>query len=217
MQLRDQRILEHLALHRLSVRELLDELFFDGKKGGCANVVKRLMNKQGWVTSTPFPEGNNRTYYTLTEEGASALGVASSRCGLSPQLLEPARAALWLAHQSPRAGHLVRLTPEDLKQLFPDASIAGEHLVDVSRGWVLRVYAPAPKANKKKVHDGIKRNIGPGASLHEDPLLRSWAASGNYRLAVVVRRSAFKNDLKAWFKAEGLNALCYADEGWPCG
>lgn len=216
MQQRHQQILEHLALHRLSVRELLDELFFDGKKGGCANVVKRLMGKHGWVESTPFPDGNNRTYYTLTEKGASALGVASNRCGVSAQHLEPNRAALWLSYKSPRAKHLVRLTPEDLKQLFPEASISGEHLVDVSRGWVVRVYAPAPKATAKKIRDGIKRNIGPGASLHDDPVLRSWAASGNYRLAVVVHSSAFKNDLKAWFKAEGLSALCYADGGWPC-
>src|SRR5262245_10225017 len=74
MELRDKKILWHIGLHGVSIREVVEHLFFDGKSSG--NVMQRLRN-DGLIEDAARLPGNF-TCYSLTRKGEAALGLTAS-------------------------------------------------------------------------------------------------------------------------------------------
>jgi len=68
---RDEQILRHIARHRLSIRPVLQQLFFKSSDAA-GNVINRLV-RAGMLESSKLPGGHS--YYQLTDKGAQALGL----------------------------------------------------------------------------------------------------------------------------------------------
>lgn len=69
---RDDQILRHVARHQLTIRPVLQRLFFKSPDAA-SNVVARLL-KAGLLESSKLPDGFS--YYQLTDKGARAIGLA---------------------------------------------------------------------------------------------------------------------------------------------
>lgn len=118
MESRDINILKHIGLYWISIRPILERTFFDGRK--CGNVMHRLIKKDGYVQSR-LGLHRTRSYYQLTERGASLLGLPRSRAAsLGTQALPTRLAILWFCFMGQtRRYHLDRQRVRQM--LGPDA------------------------------------------------------------------------------------------------
>src|SRR5262245_16169686 len=91
---RDLKIIRHIGLHRLSLRVVLEKLFFDGSESACDNVITRL-RKGGRIQAVRgLPD--KYSYYQLTKQEATAQGFPEERAEpLGPQALHEHLAVLW--------------------------------------------------------------------------------------------------------------------------
>ncbi len=90
---RDEKILEHLGRYRISLRPILERLFFDGRTSG--NVIQRLL-KSGRIHSR---EGlpNRIRYYQLTMSEARKRSIPVGRSEpYAAQALNVHLGVLWL-------------------------------------------------------------------------------------------------------------------------
>ena len=70
MQTRDEGILRHIALYRVSIRAVIERLFFEGRS--CDDVISRLVNTEKVLTVQRLP--NRISYYRLSLSAARARG-----------------------------------------------------------------------------------------------------------------------------------------------
>jgi hypothetical protein len=145
MQNRDERILKHVALHRLSIRAVIEHLFFEGKS--CDDVINRLVSKDRLLSAEKLPD--RISYYRLTLTAARARGVQENRArnqGVQTRSIRRALAMLWFCCMGQTVRH--KIERQKLRQLFADAPGMGiphcwEPLDEVRR-LVYRVYTPGP-------------------------------------------------------------------------
>jgi hypothetical protein len=124
---RDNLILDHIGLYRLTFRRTLERLFFEGASSG--NVIQRLLD-DGRIQARSGLPGRVR-YYQLSPAEAATRGVPIARTRpLRSQALHQAIATLWhCCMESPRR---IRLEPAELAALiegFPKAPQAA-HCLD---------------------------------------------------------------------------------------
>jgi hypothetical protein len=107
MQDRDERILKHIGLYRVSLRGVIEELFFDGKS--CDHVIQRLLNEGRIQAVEGLPD--KLSYYQLTLRETRSRGIpkhrADSRGGRLPEDL----AVLWFACMGARPRPRVERKP----------------------------------------------------------------------------------------------------------
>jgi hypothetical protein len=144
MEPRDERIFRHIALYRISIRAVIEHLFFEGKS--CDDVINRLVSKE---QLNVFKLPNRVSYYRLTLSAARARGVQENRAsarGVQTRALRRALAVLWFCCMGERVRH--RIERNTLTQLFGRAPGMGtphcwEAMDDVKR-LIYRVYTPGP-------------------------------------------------------------------------
>lgn len=73
---RDQLITEHIGRYRISLRHIIEQLFFDGKNAG--NVIQRMIKNEVLHSRTGLP--NRLRYYQLTTTEARNQSVPVNRC-----------------------------------------------------------------------------------------------------------------------------------------
>ena len=67
---RSTAILKHIGLYRVTLRTVLDRLFFASSTGGCKNALNHLQ-ASGYVTARPRAVAG-KSYYTLTPAGGGS-------------------------------------------------------------------------------------------------------------------------------------------------
>lgn len=93
MQDRDERILKHIGLYRVSLRAVIEELFFDGKS--CDHVIQRLLDDGRIQAVEGLPE--KLSYYQLTLRETRSRGIPKHRADPRGARLSEDLAVLWFA------------------------------------------------------------------------------------------------------------------------
>lgn len=109
MQDRDERILKHIGLYRVSLRAVIEELFFDGKS--CDHVIQRLLDEGRIQALDGLPE--KLSYYQLTLRETRARGIPKHRADPRGPRLSEDLAVLWFACMGKRPRPRLERKPLD--------------------------------------------------------------------------------------------------------
>ena len=143
---RDDRLMDHLGLYRISLRPIVERLFFDGKNSG--NVIQRLLNQKRIQSRSGLPR--RMRYYQLSAAEAKTRGFPVGRTEpFGSQALNTHLGVLWFCCAGETRRHLVE--PDDLQRQFGEGLPSGPHAVEqdyaMHRLWRLRVAAAEAEDN----------------------------------------------------------------------
>jgi len=181
---RDERILKHVALYRVSIRAVIEHLFFDGKS--CDDVINRLVTKEKALTVEKL--ANRISYYRLSLTAARTRGVQENRArpqGVQTRSLRRTLAMLWFCCMEEKIRY--RMERNVLTQFFGDS-----HGLGVPHCWeptdnnsklIYRVYTPGPNTPP----DDVVRTLRVDAERAiADPKMARFVLPRLYMFAVLV-------------------------------
>lgn len=179
LQARDEKILDHIARYRVSLRPVLDRLFFDSQSSGSGNVLQRLL-QGGFVTARDGLPGKRR-YYQLTAKGAAGRVSIERTKPIRAQALRSHIAILWFCTM----GDVRRLRLEEweLRDILKEHAPEGRHCAvpgDPLR--VFRVQVPGARTRPPAVISALKENI---QQSYQNPVLKLWMKDGIYGFAIL--------------------------------
>ena len=208
MSSRDDDILDHIGLYRISFRFVIERLFFQG--GNCGNVIQRLM-KQKRIQSVDGLPGS-LAYYQLTLGEARRRNLPQDRGrALGPRALAMHLAVLWFCRLAPVPRR--RLEENELEKLFGETPSGCPHVAQSgSKPCVYRVHLVSSGTRTADVIKRLRTEID--AAARKRPL-DAWTAGGRYVFALltdaVPRAQAFtravqraKLDRRARIVCEGV-------------
>lgn len=181
---RDDRILAHVGLYQLTLRCVLEELFFDG--ANCGNVVQRLVAAKQLQIREGLPD--RLSYYQLTRAEANRRGLPESRArALQNQALHTALAVLWFCSMSSVKRH--RLEPQDVDQFFPETIPASIHCIEreSDRHRLIRVKVVDPGSEDSSIIRSLRKAV---FQTIERPGLRPWVTTGHYSFGIITETTA---------------------------
>jgi len=127
---RRDAILRHIARYGLTVRPVLERLFYHGHEKSLDRDLDR-MRESGWISITsnaiaePTEPQTRYSYYQLATAGARRIAAAKSRTrALGGEALSRNLALLWFCCMSSQRRH--RLDDQDLVDLFGHANVFAE-------------------------------------------------------------------------------------------
>ncbi|MFA6043745.1 MAG: hypothetical protein WC718_02065 [Phycisphaerales bacterium] len=172
---RDERILAHIGLYRLTFRRVLSVLFFDGRTAG--NIVQRLCAEGRIQARGGLPQ---RLFYyqlTLAEASRRGLPVARSRPP-KPQAFHAHLAILWHCCMSPAHRQRRRLERHELEKLFGNRVPGGPHLIEAGpTPRVFRVQVVGPGTPARSAVRALRRRV---EYVRRRPELRAWVHNRQY-------------------------------------
>ena len=184
----EAEVLEHIGRYRLSVRGVIERLFFsDG--GSCDSVLKRLAS-QGRIQAVKKAIPGGLSYYQLSVNEARRLSAHEPR-GAHERVVRRNLAVLWFCCMTEHKR--MRLSPVESARLAPGLNsphVAEENGAD---GAIYRVYLPAPETKTERFAESLREDA---FSVVEHDVLSRWASRGTYRLAVVVESNERAERLK---------------------
>ena len=157
---RDDRILDHIGLYSLSLRPVLERLFFNGKN--CGNVVQRL-TKQGKIVSRPGLPSRVR-YYQLTASEATARAFPQHRTEpLGTQAINKHLAILW--HCCLADGTRHRIERGDVKSNVSEHLPPGDYAVEQFEGnhRIVRLRIASSDAEDSSIVRWVRGEVGKAA------------------------------------------------------
>jgi hypothetical protein len=170
---RAEAMLAHIGLYRLTLRVVLDELFFDGRS--CANVVQRLI-EQGRIVSRKGL-GRAMSYYQLTLPEARRRSLPQDRgCPLGPRAIATHLAVLWFScmQQAQRR----RLEETDISKALGDVPSGCPHVAESApTKRIYRVHVVSPST---RVPDMLKRLHREIRRADDHPELAKWLTARRY-------------------------------------
>jgi hypothetical protein len=190
----DDLILDHIARYTISIRKVIERLFFKG--ASCGNALDRLVDKQLIQRVAKALEGNY-SYYQLTTKAARTLNLPLNKAlPKGESSLAQNLAALWFACESSLSRK--RLTDGELEKLF--GIPPGQNVVYVAQNGgeedttVFRLFVPSESARVKK---GYLQALRKSAFQDlEDKRLLPWIERGTYSYAILVHNSFRKEELE---------------------
>lgn len=151
MQERDDQILRHIGLYRISVRGVIENLFFNGES--CDHVLQRLQEQRRIKAIKGLPE--NLSYYQLTLSELRRRGLPKHRADPRGERLAEDLAVLWFACMGERPRP--RLERKPLENVFGGGPGMG---------------LPHCRDKDAPEHQVIYRVRAPGAGTDDGRLLR---------------------------------------------
>jgi hypothetical protein len=177
---RDDQILNHIGRYRVSIRAVIEELFFDGAT--CDHVLQRLSNEKRINTFRRLP--GRLSYYQLSLTEARHRGIPGDRAGnRTSYSLREALAVLWFCCMSEKPRRRVEL--KELSEFgIPETHTNKPHCSEFEegRGVIYRIFTPSPGAREDYLFVSLKRDA---VAVLEQPELKDWAAAGAYAFAVL--------------------------------
>ncbi|MCL4740959.1 MAG: hypothetical protein KJZ54_02035 [Phycisphaerales bacterium] len=161
MEGRDVAILRHIGLYRLTLRTVLDRVFFNGVPPG--DVLQRLRDA-GDIVTRKLP--GNTSYYQLSNQGVNLIGVPADRATpFGPNALLTHLAILWFCTMD--GVERYRAEPSHLEgNGIPIDALTGDHCVEIGgqgRGRILQVYVPgtrtSPDRIRRRLRDSLNRAL----------------------------------------------------------
>jgi len=175
---RDDDILDHIGLYRISLRFVIERLFFEGMN--CGNVIQRLIKQKRVLSMAGLP--GSLAYYQLTLGEARRRNLPQDRGrAFGPRALATHLAILWFCSvtQVPRR----RLEAAELRDLFDRVPSGCPHVGQ--GGPKPRVYRVYVVSSGTRIADVIKRLRSEIGSTLRKPPLGAWTAGGRYVFALL--------------------------------
>lgn len=200
---RDDLILDHIGRYTISIRPIIEELFFEG--GNCGSTLARLETK-GLIQTFKKALQSSYSYYQLSAKGASVRGLPPTKASRKNEVaIAQCLAALWFSCKSstPR----MRLYDEELNSLF-GAPPGGNVLYVAQSGSdpaVYRLFAPGETTAVKRTYARTLKKIAT-ESCH-DKSLAPWIERGTFRFAVLVHSEVRKEELERLLRTEDFPKL----------
>ncbi len=189
---RDERLLAHLGLYRVSTRPVLAMLFFGGRTPG--NVLHRLI-AEGRIVSRPGLPGRQR-YYQLTHAEALRRGLPPDRGRPpGPQAMRAHLAILAHCCARPKGPSCRRLEDAELAALFGASAPRGTHVLEAGTSpRVLRVLVVGASVRVGRVHRVLRRHI---QRVRTHPTLGAWVRNRQYGFLLLAESEAKAARLRA--------------------
>jgi len=193
MEPRDNKILRHIGLYRITLRPVLERLYFAGRSSG--NVLQRLRD-DGYIAGAKLP--GRVSYYRLSCKGVQHLQLPLSRAtAFGAQALQTHLGILWFCCMGET--RRFRTEGESLSKLFPGNAPKGEHCVEQGdRQRLYQVYVPGPDTPVRRIVRELRKRF------HEarlDASVERWMDGRLYAFATLVdtdkRRKALRAALKS--------------------
>lgn len=212
MQPRDLKILHHIGLYRVSIREVIEHCYFGGRN--CGNVLQRLRDDNLIEEAAKLKDGFR--CYKLGPKGEAAAGLSVRQEG-GPQWLQTALGTLWFCHiDTTKDGKPTWRDPPKpprqptrlLSEISPSESVSGMHCIqaEAERSRLFRLYVPAPQTPisraLRELEDQIER-----ATTHPD--LAAWVWSRAYAFAVLLDNQVRQEEFERQVKQRGLHEKAY--------
>jgi hypothetical protein len=192
----DLRILHHLGRYTVTLRRVLQVLFFEG--GSAETALKRL-ERGGYIQRVERQLPGNFSYYQLKKRGAAVINVSENKAkpketkGLAQDL-----AALWFSCMGDRPRK--RLVDTELRTLF--GAPKGGNVIHVAQAeeepTVFRLFIPEADSNLERYVTTLKRAAH--ESCTDEKLLR-WIERGTFQFAVLLTNEGRKEKLAELIRA----------------
>ncbi len=190
---RDEKILKHIGRYGLTLRAVVEHLFFDGREKACDAVLNRLV-KDGLIMSRcGLPGGLN--YYQLSKSetsgrDASPYVAREKKSGA----LRRAVQVLWFCCM---ANHdRSRIDGRQIEKQFGMArGIRKPHCRETRNEtpFLYRIYTPGPGSRDDYL---LKVLRGDWVTAEQHPVLGEWLRTGSYRFAVLTEVSRRKEKIQ---------------------
>jgi hypothetical protein len=192
---RDERILAHVGLYRITFRHILEQLFFAGREAACGNVLERL--KRAGRLRSVRQGGGPLKYYQLTSAEAARRGIPQRALPIGSRALPETLAVLWFCTVEPGSAH--RLERDEVVRLYGLDAPHGPHCVEEGTPpRVLRLYVPGPHTKLPTIVAALDA-LATNASLV--PGLASWVPNRLYAVAVLVSTEARETRIRRALEA----------------
>lgn len=195
---RDEQIIKHIGKYGVSIRAVIERLFFNGAT--CDNVLNRLIKERRIASHHSIPGG--LCYYRLTLGEARARSVPEHRA--RPKrgaALRQALQVLWFCCMTEKVRN--RLERKRVGENFGNGPGSGKpHCVESGeeRSVVYRIYAPGPHSRDGYLLRSIQQDMEKGL---EHPELRSWIEAKAFEFVVLAETTERKDRLKRLINKTG--------------
>lgn len=213
---RDQSILEHIGLYRVSIRRAISKACMGGRD--CGSVIHDLCER-GFLSKAQVL-AQRRTCYRLTRKATEYLGLPESVAREDAgQALHINLAILWhcVLTELPPGEERRRLSQVELESFFPERTPDAPHTINAidGRHRIMRIYVPGA-GTKTKAIKGWVRQVLESSAAH--PALHEWQERRQYGFAILVhtegRRARLSKLLRSGGEAGNLNADPQAEAGF---
>jgi hypothetical protein len=193
----DIQILRHLGRYTISLRRVLQVLFFDGRSAEGA--LKRL-ERLGYIQRVERGLLGNFSYYQLKKKGAAVIGVSENKAKpKEPKGLAQDLAALWFSCMGDKPRK--RLNDAELRLLF--GAQKGGNVIHVAQAeeepTVFRLFIPEADGNLQKYSPSLKKAAHQACT---DERLIRWIERGTYQFAVLLTNDDRKSQLEKLIRAD---------------
>jgi hypothetical protein len=177
----DLQILHHIGRNTITLRKVLQVLFFEGRTPQTA--IDRLENL-GYITTVRRVLPGNFSYYQLKKKGAAVINVSENKAKpKEPKGLAQDIAALWFSCMGDR--HRKRLTDTELQTLF--GAPKGSNIIYVAEGGedptVFRMFIPEADTKLDRYVTTLKKAAH---DICSDEKLIRWVERGTLQIAVLL-------------------------------
>jgi DNA-binding MarR family transcriptional regulator len=192
MEEKDELIIRHIARYTISLRKVIESLYFDG--GSASSAINRLI-RSGLVQRNTQALDGNYSYYQLTKKGCGLLTTPVNKArprdekGLAQDI-----AALWFCCMNELSRK--RLSNDELKTLF--GAPKGGNVIHAAQDAsdndtaVFRLFIPGETTRARPFVASLKKAAH--EAIGDEKLLR-WIERGTYRFAVLVHDERKKAEL----------------------
>jgi len=198
MEKREELILDHLGRYTISLKKVIDELYFDG--GSAQNALNKLVTAD-LIQSIQNGLGGNFRYYQLTIKGAKTRSVPPNRAReKEPKGLSQDIAALWFSCMGDVRRK--RLSITELRSLF--GAPKGGNVIHIAEdageeSTVYRLFVPSDNSSLRSFVATLKKSAHD--AFGDERLLR-WIERGTYTLLVLLQNESRREDLRRLIKDE---------------
>jgi hypothetical protein len=189
---RDDKIIKHIGRYGVSIRAVIEKLFFEGST--CDHVLNRLIREGRIASKGGIPGG--LCYYHLTISEARSRGVPDHRARgkKRSRALREALQVLWFCCMSDKKRN--RIERRQMGASFETGKGSGKpHLaeIDGDRHIVYRVYTPGPNSRDNYLLKVIRADF---EAASEMPTLKGWIEDAAFGFALLVETDERKERLK---------------------
>lgn len=190
---RDEQVLSHIGLYRITLRHVLARVFFDG--GNPGNLIQRLLSEGRITVRQGLP--SRVSYYQLSLAEVRRRGLPADRSRPPHgQALASHLGALWYCSEPGTQRR--RLETHELQQLFGSDHARVPHCIEAgSPPHILRIQVVAPRASLPTAVRMLRRRI---ERLREHTVLGPWIRNRQYCFLMLADDSR---------RAEGLRRLLH--------
>ncbi len=187
---RDEQILRHIGRYRISIRAVIERLYF---RGATSDHVLRRLSEESRICVHKGVIPGGLSYYQLTLRETRRLGLPDTRARQDKtKVLRRELAVLWFCCMADR--ERLRLDHAEFKRLGPAKIWAAPHIAETSGPdtFIYRLYMPSPGTKDDRFIDILRADAFD--AVH-DVLIAGWTSAGRYGFAVLVENRCRETQL----------------------